>query len=139
MAKVAMKTVVKTSPEQLWETIRDFNGLAKFVEAVASSTQEGSGVGALRTLTLQDGGVIVEKLESLDDGARSLTYSIVDSPLPVAEYLSRMQVSRGAAGESTLEWSSTFAPKGVSEQEAVQVIEGIYSMGFDGLKKLYGG
>ena len=38
-----------------------------------------------------------------------------------------------------LTWWSTFEPKGASEAEVQKILEGVYTMGFDGLKKIYGG
>ncbi len=139
MANVSMTTTINASSEAVWKTISDFNGLPKFVAAVTKSTMEGSGVGALRTLTLPDGAQIIEKLESLDEQAKALSYSIVSGPLPVEGYVSTMKVKELAENLCELEWSSVFEPKGVQENEAKETIEGIYSMGFDGLKKLYGG
>jgi hypothetical protein len=140
MSKVSMQTPVQASADQVWKTISDFNGLPKFVAAITHSSIEGSGVGALRTLTLEGGGPpIVEKLESWDPQTRTLSYSIVESPLPVENYLSAMEVLDLGKDKCELRWSSTFEPKGVSEAEACKIVEGVYSAGFDGLKKLYGG
>ena len=140
MSKVSMQTSVQAAADQVWKTISDFNGLPKFVAAITHSGIEGSGVGAVRTLTLAGGGpAIVEKLESWDAKARTLSYSIVKSGLPVENYLSTMEVVDLSKDKCELKWSSTFEPKGVSEAEACKIIEGVYSAGFDGLKKLYGG
>lgn len=49
-----------------------------------------------------------------------------------------MKVKNAGENQCEFEWSSTFEPKGVGEAEAKKTIEDIYSMGFDGLKKLYG-
>lgn len=71
----------------------DFNRLSKFVPAIANSAMEGSGLGTVRTLALREGGPpIVEKLESLDEQSRTLSYSIIESPLPLADYVSTMEV-----------------------------------------------
>jgi hypothetical protein len=45
-----------------------------------------------RRLSLQDGGVIVERLEWHDDRARPYSYIIVSGPLPVAGYRSGLSV-----------------------------------------------
>ena len=82
MAHVAMKITVNAAAEKVWQTISDFNGLDKFVAAVANSSIKGAGIGAERTLTLQDGSLIVEKLESLDDDNRTLQYSILSGNAP---------------------------------------------------------
>ncbi|MFX0200016.1 MAG: SRPBCC family protein [Candidatus Hodarchaeota archaeon] len=138
MTTVSMRTKVNTSAAKLWEIVSDFNGLPKFLAAATKSTMEGSGVGAFRTLTLADGTQIVEKLESLDEQTKSLSYSIVSGPLPVENYVSTMKVLEISENQSEFEWSSSFEPKGVPEAEAKKTFEDIYSMGFDGLKNLFG-
>lgn len=49
-----------------------------------------------------------------------------------------MEVRKLDKNRCELQCSSTFEPHGVSEAEAIKVVEGVYSMGFDGLKKIYG-
>jgi len=139
MTKVSMKTSLNTSAEEVWKAIRDFNGLPKFVSAIIDSKTEGSGVGAVRTLTLQDGGPpIVERLESQDDQTRSLSYSIVKSPLPLDSYLASVEVRDLGENRCEVIWSSSFEPKGATEEEAKKIVEGVYSAAFEGLKELYG-
>ena len=139
MAYISMETTLNTTANNAWETISNFNGLCKFIPAVIKSETEGTGVGAVRTLTLENGAVIIEKLERLEEtAARTLSYSIVASPLPVDSYLATMQVLDFGGNQCKLIWSSRFEPKGTTEEEAQGVIEGIYSMGFEGLKKLFG-
>ncbi len=140
MAKVSMNTTINASADEVWKTIRDFNGTPKYIAAIASSTMEGSGVGALRTLTLQDGGPpVVETLERLDEQARILSYSILNSPLPLEGYVATMELRDLGESRCELKWSSTFEAKGAPEAEAIKIIEGIYTLGFEGLKKLHGG
>ena len=140
MAKVSMQTIIHASADEVWNTIGDFNGLPKFVTAITKSAVEGSGVGAVRNLKLQDSDApILERLERLDDKARTLSYSIIKSPLPLADYIATMEVRSLDEKSCELTWWSTFEPRGIPEAEAFKIVEGIYSMGFDGLKKIYGG
>lgn len=138
MSSVNMNTRINASAEKVWQIVRDFNGLPVFMAPIKKSTMEGSGVGAVRTLTLGEGPPIVEKLEKFDDQAKTLSYSIVTSPLPLTDYYSTMEVVDLAAGQCELKWYSTFQPKGAPEAEAVKVVEGVYSEGFAGLKKIFG-
>jgi hypothetical protein len=138
MAAVCMKTTIGAPADEVWQSIRDFNGAGKYIAAITGSTMEGEGVGALRTITLEGGVEVVERLESLDDEARTLTYSIVRAPLPIENYVATMTLRDLGGGQCELEWSSTFEPKGAPEAEGVQLVEGVYSMGFEGLKKLHG-
>ncbi|MCB2217828.1 SRPBCC family protein [Desulfofustis glycolicus] len=114
-----------------------FNGLGAFVAAVANSSVDGSGVGTTRILTLQDDAQLFEKLERLDDSDKSLEYSIVSGPLPVESYRSIITVTKIRPEQCEVSWSSTFEPKGVSAEQAEEVFSGIYTTGFDGLKKLF--
>lgn len=136
MAKVSMSTNLNVSADQVWKMIGGFNALPDWHPAVEKSelTQEGQ----TRTLSLAGGGTIVEKLEKVDDSARTYTYSIVDSPLPVANYTATIKVS-GEGDNSTIEWSSDYEPMGASPEEAMQAVQGIYQAGFDNLKKMFGG
>jgi hypothetical protein len=140
VSKVSMSTRINASADKVWKLVSDFNGLPVFISAIKKSTMEGSGVGALRTLTLDGGGPpIVEKLEKFDDQAKTLSYSIVTSPLPVKDYFSTVEAIDLGAGQCELKWYSTFQPDGVPDAEAVKIIEGVYAGAFDGLKKLFGG
>ncbi|MDH3581612.1 MAG: SRPBCC family protein [Hyphomicrobiales bacterium] len=135
MPKVSMSTDLNVSADDLWKLVGGFNALPDWHPAVEKSelTEEGQ----TRTLSLAGGGTIVEKLEKVDDGARTYSYVIVDSPLPVANYTSTMTVS-GEGANSTVEWSSEFDALG-SEQDAISAVQGVYQAGFDNLKKMFGG
>jgi hypothetical protein len=65
-----------------------------------------------------------------------LQYSIVDGPLPVADYLSTMKLTAAEEG-CELEWSGDFNAAGASDEDARETMTGIYQMGFDGLAKLF--
>jgi hypothetical protein len=139
MTSISMETGLNTSADIVWQTIRDFNGLTKFIPAIVQSSMEGSGVGAVRTLTLKDGAQIIEKLESIEENVSyTLNYSIVSSPLPLKNYLATMQVQDIGNNRCKVAWFSRFEPVGTTEKEAQEIIRGIYSVGFDGLKKLFG-
>lgn len=135
MPKVSMSTDLNVSADDLWKLVGGFNALPDWHPAVEKSelTEEGQ----TRTLSLAGGGTIVEKLEKVDDGARTYSYVIVDSPLPVANYTSTITVS-GEGANSTVEWSSEFDALG-GEQDAISAVQGVYQAGFDNLKKMFGG
>jgi Polyketide cyclase / dehydrase and lipid transport len=61
----------------------------------------------------------------------SYTYRIIDSPLPVADYQSTIDVAD--AGGTTIIWAGAFDGKDASDADAVGVIEGIYQGGLDSL------
>ena len=139
MASVSMKTTLNASADKAWDAIRDFGGIGKFVASIATCEVTGSGVGATRRIEFEGGGAIVERLESLDDASRTLTYSIIEGELPFENYLSTMSVRDLGQGRCEVSWASTFDPTTASEAECKGIAEGVYSEGFEGLKKLLAG
>ncbi len=142
MSKVSMSTKLGVSAKQVWNLIGGFNALPNWHPAVEKSEIEGEegAEGSVRHLELAGGGRIVERLENVDDKERAYSYSILQGPLPVANYTATLRVREDEEGGScTVEWSSEFEPAGASEADALKVIEGIYQAGFDSLKKMYGG
>lgn len=136
MLEVSVKTVIDVPAENVWSIIRDFGSIGKYVSAVENCTVDGEGIGAKRMLELKDGGEIIEKLEKVDDRNKVLTYKIVSGPLPVDNYVSEMKVNELTPHQSEITWSSSFVAKGASDEEAKETIEGIYNMGFEGIKKI---
>lgn len=136
MAKFAMKTELGASAAAVWQAVGNFGGIRAFIPVVQACTVEGKGPGAVRTVTLDGGAVVTERLEARDGHARIITYSILTSPLPLEGYVATMRVNELGKNRCELSWSCTFEPKGASEDECKRIIEGVYTAGFGGLKKL---
>ena len=137
MAKVSMKSEINMDPDELWKLIGQFNALPDWHPAVSSSKLEADG--RVRRLSLFGGGEIVECLEQIEEGDRLYRYSIVSSPLPVANYTATLRVKDDGSGKSVLEWSSEFDPSGASEIDASAAILDVYQAGMDNLRKMFGG
>jgi len=137
MADVSRSTNVPLSPADTWEKIGVFDGLGFWALGIESCTLEGNGVGSVRTITLQGGqGTIKEQLES-EDGAH-YSYSILEGPLPVTNYLARLEVA--ADGDGTkVTWSAKFDPAGgFPEEKAVKIIENMFEGGLASIAKKLG-
>ena len=120
---------------EVWKRIGGFNALPDWHPMVQKS--ELAKGGQERKLTLPGGATIVEKLESKDDNSYRYSYSITDSPLPVADYHSTIEVHQEGK-ESVVEWMGRFEPKGASAEDAQKAIQDIYKAGFDNLQKMFG-
>jgi hypothetical protein len=138
MAKVKVDTKLQVAADALWRSIGSFNALPSWHPAIATSEATGEGKGSTRTLGLAGGGTVVERLDEADPARRSYRYSILSGPLPVADYVSELQVRDNGDGTSTVEWSSDFQPKGTSEADAVSTMQGVYQAGLDNLRKMFG-
>lgn len=139
MSRVNVSLDLPVSAQRVWDTIGGFNDLAKWHPAVARSEESKSGNTRLRTLHLHGGASLVERLETIDDKARSYSYNILEGPLPVTRYRSTLRVTEKADGRGcTVEWSSEFEPSGASESDAIKAIRGVYEAGFENLRKMFG-
>jgi hypothetical protein len=137
MTKVSITTHIPISAEKVWDIIGHFNALPDWHPGVESSELEEGG--KVRRLSLVGGGTIVERLERIDDSDRRYRYSILESPLPVTNYVAELHVKPDEDSSGcTVEWSSDFEPKGTSTKDAMEVMQGIYKAGLDNLKKLFG-
>lgn len=118
---------------QVWGAIKDFNGLNTWHPAVAEAAiteGENNTVGAVRKLTLGDGGVIMETLTAHDEATMSYSYDMGETVLPVAGYQSTITVS-GDDASATVTWSGQFEP---TADDSAGVISTVYRAGLDNLK-----
>ncbi|MEQ1653036.1 MAG: SRPBCC family protein [Hyphomicrobium sp.] len=104
--------------------------------AVAKCEESKEGNDTFRTLTLKDGGVIKEKLTSKNEEGYS--YKIVESPLPVKDYMATFSIKKDGDGENNVRvnWLASYQAKGKTEPEAKAVIEGIFDAGLKSIGEL---
>lgn len=121
----------------MWQTIRDFGRVGEYVAGISATQTEGSGVGVLRRLTLTNGNQVLERLESLDDFEKTLSYSVLETPLPMTGYVATMKLCDAGNGQCELSWESTFQASPDQEVRIKKIIERLYSLGFEGLKRMH--
>ena len=140
---VTKEVTLPMAPAAVWAKIGDFNGLNTWLPPIAKSeivSGTNNEPGAHRKLTLGDGAVVVEELAARDDAGMSLTYTIVEGPLPVTDYRSTLSVAAAGEGGSKVTWSGSFkAAAGTEPAKASEIIGGIYQSGLDNLAKPAGG
>jgi len=135
---VTETTTLAAPPAKVWALIGNFGSLDwhPAVEKTEMAKGEAGHAGAVRHITLNGGGLIVE--EQVSQGEHALSYKILESPLPVTGYASELKVE--ADGDNTkVTWSSTFdAKEGASDADATGAITGVYTGGFEALQKQFG-
>jgi mxaD protein len=135
---VKEKVELTAPPQKVWELIKDFDGWQNWHPAVASTeitSGKGNTHGTVRVLTLKDGAKLTERLDRYQPKIFSYTYRIMDSPLPVTDYVSTIQVKAAKSG-SVVTWSSHFkAKEGTPDADAVKMFRDVYTAGLNGLKE----
>ncbi|HSH43696.1 MAG TPA: SRPBCC family protein [Arenicellales bacterium] len=140
MVRVRRSTVIDAPVSAVWEVLRDFNGHDRWHPAVAASTLEEASrtdeIGAVRHFRLTTGERLREKLLSLSDRQHRFRYAIVDSEIPLHDYVAEVQLKPVTDGERTFwSWSSKFnAPPGREEELASLVARNVYEAGFEALR-----
>jgi hypothetical protein len=132
MSDVSRTITLNASVEDVWGLIGDFQGLANWHPAAESVTKEESGGDEHRRIALKGGGEILEKL--LDHGGGSYSYTIIESPLPVKDYVSTISAA-AYEGKTLVTWGATF--EGTADG-ADDVVAGIYEGGFAALAERFG-
>lgn len=144
MPRPYASTVVPAPADEVWALVRDFDGLPSWIPAIVSSSLDfGSAaeVGAVRRLTLGDGGVVVERLLALDDLARRYTYEITESPFAVRRYVSTIRVAPVTdIGHCFVEWWTEYDADGADEPDLDRLFgDGVFGAGLTALRKRFGG
>lgn len=109
MATTTVSIEIPASVGQVWQLMGGFDSLPDWLPFIPKSVvSEG---GRVRTLTTSDGGTVIERLEAFDNRQRSYSYSIIQAPFPVVDYLSTIAVVATADSNITrVEWSGSFTP-----------------------------
>jgi len=146
MLRVSQTIMIQAPLEAVWSASKDFDGLAKWHPALEKDEiikGTNNAPGAVRRLSLKGGGTIQEQLLAFSDPAHSFKYKILESPLPVASYVSTFTVKAGKGNTAIIHWVGTFKrknsadnpPADQTDDAARKVIAGIYSSGLANLKK----
>jgi hypothetical protein len=145
MARVYVSTVVNARNDRVWARVRDFNGMPNWHPAIAESRIEGGEpadkIGCVRDFRLRNGDRIREKLLGLSDYDMFCTYSILESPMGVENYVATLRLTPVTDGDQTFaEWTAEFDCEPGREQALTDEIgNGVFQAAFDNLKRQLGG
>jgi Polyketide cyclase / dehydrase and lipid transport len=137
MYNVLVEKTLDIPRKKVFDALVDFGGLEKVLpDMIASCDVAGNGIGALRTVKLNDGGTIVERLEIAHDDS-VFAYSVTfNDALPFDNYCAVVTLEDD--GDRTIaRWGSNWVPKdGATEAEIRELLDGLYSTLLDGLHKI---
>ncbi|MCF6233857.1 MAG: SRPBCC family protein [Rhodobacteraceae bacterium] len=145
MASVFTSSIIPAPAAEVWEKVRDFNALPRWHPAIRDSRildgQHSDQVGCVRDFNLQNGDRIVEQMVALSDYDMSVTYIILESPMPLTNYVATLRLTPVTDGAQTFaEWSAEFECAQEDEEGLVAGIGGdVFQVGFDALKRHFGG
>lgn len=141
LQKVVRSTVLNAPIQSVWAILRKFNSHESWHEIVETSRiesqQQDSQVGCIRAFRLKDGNFVREQLIALDDHSYCSSYSIVESTLPISNYVATITLKPITDGDKTFwHWASTFSTPLNREREFVSLIAmSVYEAGFRNLER----
>ena len=144
MARVYISSVIPAPTAKVWERVRDFNALPRWHPAIRESRIENSEpsdkVGCVRDFRLQNGDRIRERLLGLSDYDYFCTYSILESPMPLTDYVATLRLTPVTDGDRTFaEWTAEFdCAVEVADDLVGNIGANVFQAGFDSLKRHFG-
>jgi hypothetical protein len=145
MANIFVSSVLDAPVDRVWARIRDFNALPRWHPMIAESQIEdglpSDRIGCVRNFRLQNGDRIRERLLGLSDHELFCTYAILESPMPLENYVATLRLTPVTEGNRTfIEWTAEFTCAPEVEEELVHdIARNVFQGGFDSLKRHLGG
>lgn len=143
--KVVEQIEINAPADKVWAVVGNFQDMSWHPAVKKTDGKGGNDVGATRTLTLDGGGQIFEKLTKYSAEGKTLSYEITEvdtKVLPVSNYAAHLTVTPDG-DKSKVEWKSAFyrgyvnndPPPELNDEAAVKAITGVFQGGLAGLKK----
>jgi hypothetical protein len=142
MPRVIRSTIIDVAVDRLWAVLRDFNGHDKYHPIVAESAIErgysSDKVGCVRRFTLKDGGELREQLLSLSDLEMTMSYCLLETPIPLFNYVAHVRLLPVTDGNRSFwRWEGNFTTPAGREQELADVVGNeVYVAGMEAVRRL---
>jgi hypothetical protein len=133
LQSVAESVELGAAPERVWELIGQFGG--SWHPLIANIKLIGAGIGQLRVIETIDGKQIVERLDALDNSARSYRYTNIGG-IPASDYTGVLEVKPKGVG-SSVEWRSQFLPNGPGTLITKTIVATLFKTGLESLKSRF--
>jgi len=145
MIKVCSTTIIDVPVNEVWEKVKNFNGLPSWHPAATDSNIEpghnAGEVGCVRNFALTDGtGRIRETLLAISEIDKSLTYDmLLGGPLPFVDYVSTMTFESVTNQNKTFaKWTAEFSVSdGKNEHWKNFVANDVFLGGFEALEESF--
>jgi len=141
MPHIVKSTILNAPTDAVWAVLRNFNGHDRWHPAVATSTieraQASDKVGCVRRFKLKDGSELREQLLALSDLEQTFSYCLLDTPIPMFNYVAHVRLLPVTVGYRTFwHWASRFTARLVNDTPLTEMVsEQIYQAGFDAIRK----
>lgn len=143
MVEVNVTAIIPARIERIWSVIRDFNAMPLWHPLIKDSRIEGGApsdqVGCIRNFQLKDGNTIREKLLGLSDIGHRFSYEILESKMPITDYVASLQLQATPGVNHTFgHWKARFkCEENVEKEMKAMISNDVFQAGFDALIKRF--
>lgn len=103
--RVVATVEIPADAHAVWAVAGDFGGFHAFIPALDSIVVTGEGRGSVRHKRFKDGNVAIEQMNSRDDEALLMTWSLIHTSLPVGNLWAAMTVESTGADQCVACWT----------------------------------
>jgi hypothetical protein len=141
MVRTHISCVIDAPVHKVWQTIRPFDALPAWHPHVASCVvaeqQPADRVGCIRRIKQHEGGTVVETLLALSDLEHRIVYDIVESPMPVRNYIASLALHEITEGSKTFAiWSVEFDTPDDQRERMIATLQDVFRSGLLKLNEL---
>ena len=139
--RIVKSTIIDAPTGVVWNVLRDFNGHDRWHPAVTTSTieraQAADRIGCVRRFKLKDGSELREQLLALSDLEQTFSYCLLDTPIPMFNYVAHVRLLPVTDGDRTFwHWESRFTTRPAQAAEITEMVsEQIYQAGFEAIRR----
>ncbi|TFY88345.1 SRPBCC family protein [Pseudomonas nabeulensis] len=135
-APIVVCVTVDCPANRLWGMVGQFANFDVFIPALTHIEMTGTGVGALRTKFFHDGNRVVEQLNSRDEHAMQMTWTMIYNTLGLARLWAAISVE--ALGEqcSKVTWILIAEPMDTAQEGFESFVQGFASSALENVRRL---
>lgn len=133
--KLNVTKTIKVPGTTIWDAISGIGHLDRWFPVIKHCQVDGQGVGATRTLTLVDGGVMRDVIVEIDHDKHQFCYKRTESPFPISHYLGSVNVNSTKKGETELSWSVEYQLAKENRHEMRSLILNVIAGGINGIEQ----
>ena len=136
MTKQPIVKKLNVPADVVWAAIRNIGRLDVWFPIIETCRIDGEGAGALRHMTIANGGgEIKDTIEEIDDANMKLVYLRPISPFPVTYYKGTVEVFQSYDGFGVVVWTIDFESAPENSASVAELVKGAISDGIDGMEK----
>ena len=130
MIHIFVSVSMEAPAARVYDVVRDPYRMDTWHPGIPRCAREGD----VRVLTLGNGVVLHERMDLVDDAARTHRYTIVKAPLPLVDYHAELSVHEVGPSRCVVEWSATFRAPPDQVTAMMDAVRGTFTAGLEAVR-----